>query len=160
MMCGSPRYSSGSSRTARRRDAIRRGVGERCEQHAVDEREDGGVGADAERERDNDGQADDRRTRDRSNGVPDVLAQFVEPAERLLITEAFAQLIDAAEGAAGGAPRFIRRQSHCFKAMRQQSQVITYFLVCPVRVRRAGKRGTQPRPETTKGNEHGVTPGV
>ncbi len=104
-------------------DAIGRGIGKRRQQHAVDEREDGGVGSDAERERDDDRKADDRRAHDRPERVADVLAQLVEPGERLLLAEMFPQLFDAAEGPARGAPRFVRRHTLRLEPLLQQPQM-------------------------------------
>jgi hypothetical protein len=77
--------------------AIRLGIGQRPQQDAVDDAEDGGVGADAER----DGQdGDDRKSggvTNQSQRITNVLHERPQSAQRLNLAARFLRRLDAAD---------------------------------------------------------------
>jgi hypothetical protein len=62
--------------------AISTGIRQRAEQHGMDDAEDGGVGADAEREGAHDDRGEPRRSQERSRRESRVLTEVAEPTER------------------------------------------------------------------------------
>ena len=58
------------------------GIRQRAEQHGMDDAEDGGVGADAEREGADDDRGEPRRAQERARRESGVLTEVVEPPER------------------------------------------------------------------------------
>ncbi len=81
--------------------AIRTGIRQRAEQHGMDDAEDGGVGADAERERADDDSGEPRRAHERARRESGVLPEVVEPPERPRIAMKFLRLRNAAERTSG-----------------------------------------------------------
>ena len=103
-------------------------VGKWAQQRRVDEAEDGGVGADAERERHDRRDREARRASQQTDGVADVASERLERREAATIAHRLGRLIDAAEVAAGRRPRRLRRQAAPDVLIGQQVEVILQFL--------------------------------
>ena len=79
--------------------AIGTGIRQRSEQHGMDDAEDGGVGADAEREGAHDDRGEPRRAQERARRESRVLTEVAEPPERPGIAMEFLRLRNPAERA-------------------------------------------------------------
>ena len=79
--------------------AISTGIRQRSEQHGMDDAEDGGVGADAEREGAHHDRGEPRRAHERARRESRVLTQVAEPPERSGIAMEFLRLRHPAERA-------------------------------------------------------------
>jgi hypothetical protein len=66
-----------------RHQAVRLGVAQRPEQHRIDGAEDGGVGPDAEGEREHDDQGESGTLEQAADAVPEVLQQGIHDVARL-----------------------------------------------------------------------------
>ncbi len=82
-------------------ESIGLGIRQRLQQHGVDNAQDGGGGADAERERQHGSEGESRRASQPADRVGHIAAQVLEPGERTLVAVAFLCLLDTAEGEAG-----------------------------------------------------------
>jgi hypothetical protein len=77
------------------------GIGQRAEQHGMDHAEDGGVGADAQREGAHDDGGEPRRAQECAGRESGVLPEIVEPSERPGVAMQFLRLRDPPEYASG-----------------------------------------------------------
>jgi len=82
--------------------------GERIEQDGVDDGEDGGVGAYAERHDEDDGYGEAGCVREAANGVPEIAQNAFEESEAVLLPEFFMDAARGAERDAGAALGFFR----------------------------------------------------
>ena len=73
-------------------------VGERAEEDAIDDREDGGGGSDAEHQGEDDGRGKDRIAPQTAEGVAQVLEGSFEPVAGSLLSTLLAAFFQAAEG--------------------------------------------------------------
>jgi hypothetical protein len=89
--------------------AVGAGVWKRAEKDAVNDAEDCGGGADAERQRDNDSDGESRIAPEPAQCVPQVLTQCAYPPAGLLLVAVFSRLRDSAEFDQGFMPRCFRR---------------------------------------------------
>ena len=83
---------------------------------------------------------------DRPNRVADVLSQFVDPPERLLLAQVLSQLLESAEGPARRAPRLVGRRPLRCEPFLQQVQMAADLLVNAIVHRGAIDQCTQARP--------------
>jgi len=81
-------------------------VGQRPQKHRVDDAENGGVRADAERERQNDDQGEAWRLANAAQAVPDVLKDGFEPRKLPRLPRLLLRAGHVAEGAASGCAGF------------------------------------------------------
>ena len=144
--CGGARAAHVAARVdlVQRVEPIGRGVGQRPQQHRIDDRKDGGRGADAERER-HDGRGGETRPLSHlPDGVARVAAERVPPGQAARIAALFAKLRDLAD--------FEERRTSCFVirhphraiggnlAFEVRRDLLARLLVEPV----AGEKGTEP----------------
>ena len=95
-------------RLAQHHDLLAPCVGEGLEEHAVDEAEDGGVGADAETQREHDGGGEARAAAQAAQAVADVLHQHLEEPAAARVAASLLGLVDAAKRDDGRAPGLLR----------------------------------------------------
>ncbi len=88
-------------------------VGDRdgAKHHRVDEREDGGIGADAERDRDDDDGGEDGRFANAAQGEAQILREMIEPRGDPNSARVFHHPGNVAEFAHGGVAGFFGRHS-------------------------------------------------
>ncbi len=97
--------------------------GRRLDQHGMDDREDGGVGANAQRQRQHHRCREPRRAAQRAQCVLDVAADIVEPGKRARIALAVLHLLYAAERTSGRDARIGRAHAAAPIVVFQQRQV-------------------------------------
>ncbi len=126
---------------AERDEALRLRVRQRPQQHGVDDGEDGGVGADAERQRDKRGGREPRGPPQHPEAVPDILRQRLEHREAALIAPRVGDLRLAAEIQSGGAARRRRVEAAGAVALFQhgemEPQLLTELPLAPPKTERA-----------------------
>ena len=108
----------------------------------MDDAEDGGVGADAERQRQDGDDGKAGCATERSRGVPHVLLRILQPAHRAFVAMAFFHLLDAAERTLRHSPGIVRRQAAPSKLVFKQREV-SVELARKVGLRRAGTDGVE-----------------
>ncbi len=95
---------------AERQESSRFLVGQRLEEHRIDDGENSRSGADAQRERDDRRRSDGGRATQRPQRVANVLPENVDEREAALIAVTLSDLSDAAKVTAGSRTRLGRRQ--------------------------------------------------
>jgi hypothetical protein len=114
---------------------------QRAQEHGVGEREDGGVGADAERERHHRDGGEQRIAAQAAHGVAQVASEVVEPRQAALVADRVEALRQGAAPHDGRAARIGRRRIAAARVLGRQLEMRAQFLgdvgVAPGRSQRA-----------------------
>src|SRR5258708_3841426 len=102
---------------------LRVGDGERLEQYEIDDGENRGGRADAERQRTNSGQREAGTAQQIARAVAYVLEQLLDPKEGAGLAMQLLGLFDAAVRAAGGTLSLIRRHPVTLEVFLEQGEV-------------------------------------
>ncbi len=133
-------------------------VGQRSEQHGIDQREDGGVGADADGQRKDGDDRESRISADPANGVPKIVTQDLERGQSSLIPIAFFGGLHAAEPDPRAPVRLVGRQSTANVFVGQPLDVGLDLLGEIAVGMPAQKRADETRPAASDRAPHGLAP--
>jgi hypothetical protein len=111
------------------RQAVRVGVGQRVEQHRFHDAEDGGIRADAQRQRRQRDGGEARRSPEEPQRVTDVLEHGVDAGARSHLPNLVLQRFQAAQLEPGGSPRVLRVHAGADLLVHQQVERRTQLLV-------------------------------
>ena len=110
------------------RQPIRLGIRQRPEQNAVGQAEDGGAGADDERERDQRGEREHRRLEQHADAVAHIAAEHVDDWQAVHVLNLLNRRARIAEGQARFPPRLVRRATTRDQFVRVEVDVGTDLL--------------------------------
>ena len=126
---GVPIPLSGRMTAHERDDAIGLRIRKRLQENRVDHAENGRVGADAEREREQCGKREPRRVEQRTDAVSSILDECFDPGETALIAIRFFDLHHASEIPSCGAQRLIGGHSLTLVLLRRHLQMKAHLIV-------------------------------
>ena len=127
---------------------------ERPEHEAVEEAEDGGRGADADRERHDGDEREAGVAAEQSERVPPVAACILEPRERPCVALAILRQLDAAEHAAGRGARLHRIEALALEITREHIEVRGHFARQLALFRAGPQEAEEPPPEAPQRAVH------
>ena len=128
--------------------------GQQSQDKFIDEREDGGIGPDAERQRQHGRDGKHRGLTKLADDIAGVLQQSFDEWKSATITKLFFHLADSSKLTLGGVAGFYRRHALLYETICEQGDVIFYFAVKFRFQSVAAEEGLQPG---EKGSQHGVT---
>ena len=102
---------------------------QRPQQHGVDDAEDGGIGADAERERQHRDGGEAGRAAQTSDRVPHVVSDVLQPPERSRVAMQVLRQRHAAHRAPRGQARLVRRQSAAAMLVFEQREMRRHLAI-------------------------------
>lgn len=119
-------------------------IGERPQQDTVDDREDRGVGADAERDAGHDDEAETAALADRARRVAHVLRQVIEGREAARFAAGFGRFGEVAEAAKRGVTGVVRGKAAADVLVDQQIEMAADLLARVTLAASSPERGAQP----------------
>jgi len=113
----------GGQRIGRQLVNLKIEIGQRLQQHRVDDAEHGGVGADAEGEGQDSHRREARRSAQRPHGISQITARILQPPERSLASVELLRLLNPSQRALGGEPSLLRRHASTSKLVLRQREM-------------------------------------